>query len=196
MSWSSLYDASSRVFLRIRRAKILIHFSHNRITVWNLGCKNAPDSHESCSNITTWQRCITDPIWLLRQRLKHHTAWAVKFIFHNMLQRNPATARSQSLMMAEFQWADLPLKICCQKMQFGFELFGLCLEQEGSLAAPAARRSEEWNPFWRLCPPLRYQLPPSTSSRARLWVLDSPFLFVLKTEDCTDTWNLKIKHVW
>lgn len=78
-------------------------------------------------------------------------------------------------------------------MQFGFELSGLCLEEKGSPTAPAARRSEGWNPLWHRCSPLGYQLPSSTWSRARL---DSPFLFVLKTEGCADTWNLKIKHMW
>lgn len=59
------------VFLHNRRAKILIHFWHNHITVWNLGCKKAPDSHETCSNITTWQRCtVMHPVCLLRERLK------------------------------------------------------------------------------------------------------------------------------
>lgn len=44
-----------------------------------------------------------------------------------MFQRNPAIARSQSSVMAEFQQADLSSKICCWKMQCGCEL---CLWKE------------------------------------------------------------------
>lgn len=118
---------------------------------------------------------------------KHQTAWAVKFISHNVLQRNHATARSQSSMMAEFQWADLSSKICCWKKQFGFEL---CLQEDESLTAPAARQSQRWNPFHSppfLCPPPVYCLPPSTQSGARLWGSDWLFLFILNTEGCSDT---------
>lgn len=145
-----------------------MHFSHNHIIVWNLDCQKAPVSHETCNNIKIGTHASQIPYASSVNASKHHTAWAVKFISHNVLQRNPAIARSQSSMMAEFQWADLSSKIHCWKMQFGFEP---CLQKDFPLAVPAARQCQRQNSFNRtplLCPSQVYWLPPSTQSGARL----------------------------
>lgn len=103
------------------------------------------------------------------------------FFFHSMLQKNPGTARS---------WADLCLKTCCQKLQVGFELSGLFLE-EGSLC-PCARAVREVE---TLPKPLSFSRE-ATVSKHLSWIQASciRFTFLVCFENWRLHWYMKFKN--
>lgn len=77
-------------------------------------------------------------------------------------------------------------------MQFGFELSWLCLEEKGSLC-PC---SQVVQGVESLVAPLSSFGVPAVIKHLIQSQAGFAFSVCLKTEGCTDKWNLKIKHMW